>query len=233
MGCSPRSGKCYQTQAKEYYAECPASEPVASPAPALNIVDEVASPKDAPSCEDQWNNLACSGQFGHEECHTCGERIEFLKTAKGGRKTDAQAKASVAKDFISQCGACGPNDDSTKITTEGYTEVFRDDFEGEGAVDTEKWEHVHAGGGFGNNERQFYTNREKNSFVSNLTTVTKEDQKELDTIANNMKAQFNENDLHRKKWGGGIMGIKSQHVMQRREKAIQIEQAKKLGLQIA
>merc|ERR1712039_138454 len=66
-----------------------------------------------------------------------------------------------------------------------------------------------------------------------LTTVTKEDQKELDTIANNMKAQFNENELHRKKWGGGIMGIKSQHVMQRREKAIQIEQAKKLGLQIA
>merc|ERR1712048_1057218 len=167
--CSPRSGKCYQTQAKEYYAECPASEPVASPAPAPNIVDEVASPKDAPTCDDQWNNLACSGQFGHEECHTCGARIEFLKTARGGRKTDAQAKASVAKDFISQCGACGPNDDSTKITTEGYTEVFRDDFEGEGAVDTEKWEHVHSGGGFGNNERQFYTNREKNSFVSNGT----------------------------------------------------------------
>merc|ERR1719449_536591 len=66
-----------------------------------------------------------------------------------------------------------------------------------------------------------------------LTSVTKEDQKELDTLANNMKAQFNDNELHRKKWGGGIMGIKSQHVMQRREKAIQIEQAKKLGLQIA
>merc|ERR1712099_84907 len=66
-----------------------------------------------------------------------------------------------------------------------------------------------------------------------LTTVRQEDQTELNTIANNMKAQFNDNELHRKKWGGGIMGIKSQHVMQRREKAIQIEQAKKLGLQIA
>merc|ERR1712232_647135 len=65
-----------------------------------------------------------------------------------------------------------------------------------------------------------------------ITTVQKEDQKELETLMNNFKAQFNENADIRKKWGGGIMGIKSQHVMQRREKAIQAEQAKKLGLQI-
>merc|ERR1712110_1218646 len=66
-----------------------------------------------------------------------------------------------------------------------------------------------------------------------LTSVSNEDKKELDTLANNFKAQFNENTDVRRKWGGGIMGIKSQHVMQRREKAIQAEQAKKLGLQIA
>jgi large subunit ribosomal protein L7Ae len=66
-----------------------------------------------------------------------------------------------------------------------------------------------------------------------LTTVRQEDKHELDTIANNMKAQFNENMEHRRRWGGGIMGIKSQHVMQRREKAIQAERDKKLGLQIA
>merc|ERR1711920_207586 len=66
-----------------------------------------------------------------------------------------------------------------------------------------------------------------------LTTVNQEDKKELDTIASNMNAMFNENAEVRRRWGGGIMGIKSQHVMQRREKAIQIEQAKKLGLQIA
>merc|ERR1719378_1786162 len=66
-----------------------------------------------------------------------------------------------------------------------------------------------------------------------LTSVTKEDQKELETLAGNFKAQFNENAESRRKWGGGIMGIKSQHVTQRREKAIQIEQAKKLGLQLA
>jgi large subunit ribosomal protein L7Ae len=66
-----------------------------------------------------------------------------------------------------------------------------------------------------------------------LTTVRQEDKHELDTIANNMKAQFNDNMEHRRRWGGGIMGIKSQHVTMRREKAVQAEQAKKLGLQIA
>merc|ERR1719436_1009978 len=66
-----------------------------------------------------------------------------------------------------------------------------------------------------------------------LTAVNQEDKKELDTIASNMNVMFNENAEVRRRWGGGIMGIKSQHVMQRREKAIQIEQAKKLGLQIA
>jgi large subunit ribosomal protein L7Ae len=66
-----------------------------------------------------------------------------------------------------------------------------------------------------------------------LTTVGQEDKKDLDTLATNFMAQFNDNAENRRRWGGGIMGIKSQHVMQRREKAIQIEQAKKLGLQIA
>merc|ERR1712159_937197 len=66
-----------------------------------------------------------------------------------------------------------------------------------------------------------------------FTAVNAEDKKELDTLANNFKAQFSDNTDIRKKWGGGIMGIKSQHVMQRREKALQAEQAKKLGLQIA
>merc|ERR1719265_1694218 len=66
-----------------------------------------------------------------------------------------------------------------------------------------------------------------------FTNVQPEDKKDLDTLASNFKAQFNDNADVRRKWGGGIMGIKSQHVMQRRERALQAEQAKKLGLQIA
>merc|ERR1712129_520406 len=65
-----------------------------------------------------------------------------------------------------------------------------------------------------------------------LTTVKQEDKHELDTLANNFKAQFNDNAEVRRRWGGGIMGIKSQHVQQRKEKAFQQEQAKKLGLQL-
>lgn len=65
-----------------------------------------------------------------------------------------------------------------------------------------------------------------------LTNVRQEDQNELNTLANNFKAQFNDNVEMKRKWGGGIMGIKSQHVMKRREKAFQIEQAKKMNLQL-
>jgi len=66
-----------------------------------------------------------------------------------------------------------------------------------------------------------------------LTSVRTEDQGELSKLADNFKAQFNDNAEVRRRWGGGIMGLKSQHVTQRREKAIQLEHAKKLGLQIA
>jgi len=66
-----------------------------------------------------------------------------------------------------------------------------------------------------------------------FTSVRKEDQHDLETLSKNFTAQFNDNAENRRRWGGGIMGIKSQHVMQRREKAIQIEQAMILGLQIS
>lgn len=65
-----------------------------------------------------------------------------------------------------------------------------------------------------------------------LTTVRQEDQSELSKLATSFTSQFNENVEMRKK-GDGIMGIKSQHVMQRREKAIRLEQEKKMGLSIA
>merc|ERR1719168_318413 len=66
-----------------------------------------------------------------------------------------------------------------------------------------------------------------------LTSVSNEDKKDLDTLAKNFNAQFNDNAEHRRRWGGGIMGIKSQHVTARRERAIEAERNKKLGLQIA
>merc|ERR1712083_132483 len=54
-----------------------------------------------------------------------------------------------------------------------------------------------------------------------FTSVRQEDKAELDKLASNFSAQFNENSEIRRRWGGGIMGMKSQHVMQRRQRAIE------------
>jgi len=64
-----------------------------------------------------------------------------------------------------------------------------------------------------------------------LTTVRQEDKNDLDKLAASFMSQFNENNETRKK-GEGIMGMKSQHIMQRREKMIRLEQEKKMGLSI-
>jgi len=63
-----------------------------------------------------------------------------------------------------------------------------------------------------------------------ITSVRKEDQAELEALCKNFSAQFNDNTDSRRKWGGGIMGVKSQHVTQAREKRLMAEQQKKMGL---
>jgi len=70
----------------------------------------------------------------------------------------------------------------------------------------------------------------KNTCVVAIDGVRKEDQAELELLCKNFRAQYNDNVEMRRKWGGGIMGIKSQHVIMKREKAAAIEQAKKLGM---
>jgi len=62
-----------------------------------------------------------------------------------------------------------------------------------------------------------------------LTTVRQEDKSDLDKLAATFMSQFNDNSETKRK-GEGIMGIKSQHVMARREKAIRQEQEKKMNL---
>jgi len=72
----------------------------------------------------------------------------------------------------------------------------------------------------------------KNAAVVCLTTVRQEDKNELDKLAASCNSQFNENNQTMRK-GEGIMGIKSQHIMQHRERAVQAEIEKKMGLQIS
>jgi len=66
-----------------------------------------------------------------------------------------------------------------------------------------------------------------------LTQVRKEDQGNFETLKNNMFSQFNENTELRRKWGGGLVGVKSNHVQQKKQRLIDVEKAKKLGLSIA
>jgi len=66
-----------------------------------------------------------------------------------------------------------------------------------------------------------------------VTAVKREDQNELEKLCENFTASFNENTEHRRRWGGGVMGLKSQHVTMKKERAKEIEEQKKMGMAIA
>merc|ERR1712151_1484109 len=60
-----------------------------------------------------------------------------------------------------------------------------------------------------------------------LTEVRKEDFADLTTLKASFNKDYNENEKLRRQWGGGIMGIKNQHMMAQREKIRMIELQKK------
>jgi large subunit ribosomal protein L7Ae len=59
-----------------------------------------------------------------------------------------------------------------------------------------------------------------------ITSVNKEDEGKLKTLADNFKAQFNDNV--ERKWGGGVMGLKTQAKLTKRAQQLEIENAKKI-----
>jgi len=59
----------------------------------------------------------------------------------------------------------------------------------------------------------------KTSAVIALTSVNKEDEGKLKTLQDNFMTQFNENV--EKRWGGGIMGLKTQAMLEKRRKALE------------
>jgi len=67
----------------------------------------------------------------------------------------------------------------------------------------------------------------KNAAVVALTHVNKEDKSKFDSLASAFKTKFNDDSTTRRKWGGGIMGLKTQKKLELREKAIAAEAAKK------
>merc|ERR1712083_304162 len=63
-----------------------------------------------------------------------------------------------------------------------------------------------------------------------VTDVRKEDVPDLDAMSKQFKNQYNDNEKLRRVWGGGIMGIKNQHMMAARQKIKDIELAKKANM---
>lgn len=70
----------------------------------------------------------------------------------------------------------------------------------------------------------------KTASVVAITSVKQEDKKDLDTMCENFKAMFNDNKEVQRKVGGGIMGVKSQHIQRARQALLEKELAKKTGL---
>lgn len=65
----------------------------------------------------------------------------------------------------------------------------------------------------------------KTTSVVALTAVNKEDEGKLKTLQDNFHAQYNE--VVEKRWGGGIMGLKTQAMLEKRRKALEKEEAKR------
>jgi len=59
-----------------------------------------------------------------------------------------------------------------------------------------------------------------------LTEVKREDQAALAQQITSFKALFNDNVNDRRKWGGGVMGVKANHVTRYRQKLAEKEAAK-------
>ena len=70
---------------------------------------------------------------------------------------------------------------------------------------------------------------QKNCAVVALTNVNKDDANTLTTLQNNFNTQFNETVV--KRWGGGIMGLKTQAKLEKRRQALEVEEKKKEAAQ--
>lgn len=67
----------------------------------------------------------------------------------------------------------------------------------------------------------------KKAAVVALTQVRKEDKAKFDSLASAFRSKFNDDTVHRRQWGGGIMGAKTLKKLEDREKALAAEAAKK------
>merc|ERR1712070_1246770 len=70
---------------------------------------------------------------------------------------------------------------------------------------------------------------QKTAAVVAITGVDKGDESQLNLLADLAKEKYNDNADLVRKWGGGIMGLKTQAKLDKRAKALAVEEAKKLA----
>jgi large subunit ribosomal protein L7Ae len=68
---------------------------------------------------------------------------------------------------------------------------------------------------------------QKTCAVCAITSVDKADSAQLELLKNLALEKFNNNTELVRKWGGGVMGLKTQAKLDKRAKAMAIEEAKK------
>ena len=71
----------------------------------------------------------------------------------------------------------------------------------------------------------------KNATCVALTEVNAEDMVEIEQLSAAFMSNYNNSIELRKTWGGGIMGIKNQHMMAARQRVYEAELAKKANMQ--
>jgi len=97
--------------------------------------------------------------------------MEWLMSTEGGSYSQKDSCRRVANEFSSICGPChcgGGGSGGTDAYTppEPADLIWNDEFDTPGPPDPTKWNYRVGGGGFGNNELQYYTDHRKNSEVS-------------------------------------------------------------------
>ena len=60
-----------------------------------------------------------------------------------------------------------------------------------------------------------------------ITDVDKEDTHDLENLMKLCQEKYNSNEKVKKEWGGGKLGIKSQHKIEKVKKALEIEKMRK------
>lgn len=159
---------CVKIAVEEFPGTCgPCNPDSCDPTPTQSSVVPTSSPKPQMCGVESCTQSVLDAEACGNQCHKCGDRIKFLIT-NGSLEIDACLQ--VGTEFPHICGPCIPegltNAPTPSIPSpDNSTLVWSDEFSVDGKPDPEKWGYDIGGGGWGNGELQYYTDRLNNAFV--------------------------------------------------------------------